>query len=112
MLLMVILKEERHLKTVINAMIELGLFDATILDGEAVENLATQTLPLFADVGQWFGHNLAYNRTLLVLVPDRRQAEEFVALCGRDGVDLRDPAIATMALLPAESFPPRGDTLA
>ncbi len=109
MLLLVILKDERHLKTAVNALIEVGLFDATILDGEAVENLASQTLPLFADVGRWFGYNLAYNRTLLVVVPERRQAEEFVELCARDGVNLRDPSIAVMALLPAEPFPVSGE---
>lgn len=104
MLLLVILKDERRLTTVVNALIELGLFDATILDGEAVENLASQTMPLFADVGRWFGHNLAYHHSLLVVVPDRQRVEEFLGLCSRDGVDLRDPTIATLALIPTEPY--------
>ncbi|MCX7819561.1 MAG: hypothetical protein N2652_10225 [Kiritimatiellae bacterium] len=111
MLLLLILKDERRIETVVNALIELGLFDATILDGEAVENLATQTLPLFADVGRWFGHNLAYHRALLIVLPERRAAEEFVDLCARDGLNLRDPQVAVMALIPAEPFPPRGEPL-
>lgn len=104
---MLILKDESRVRKVVSALVELELVDATILDGEGVENLAVRSIPLFEEVGNLFGQNLSYNRTLLIVVPERKIVDDLVALCRREGVDLTDPAVATLLLLPCERYTPR-----
>jgi hypothetical protein len=105
-LLIVILKDEALVRKVVGALVEMELFDSTVLDGEAIENLAMRTIPLFEDVGRWFGQNLGYNRTILAALRDRSEADTFVELCRRDGIDLADPAVASLVLLPCERYVP------
>lgn len=105
-LLILTLKDERMTRKVVGAMLEIDAIDATVLDSEGLENLAVQTHPLFSEVGALFGQNLAYRRTILVQVPDRRTLRDLLRLCRRDGVDLADPEVASMWLLPCEPFPP------
>lgn len=104
MLMIVILKNEALIRKVVGALVELELYDSSVLDGEAIENLAVRTIPLFEDVGGWFGQNLAYNRTLFVTLNERAEADAFVDLCRRDGIDLTDPEIASLLLLPCERY--------
>lgn len=104
MLLVLILKDETLVKKVVAAFLELELVETTILDGEGVENLAARAIPLFEEAGSLFGQNLVYNRTLLAHVPERRQVDDLVALCRREGVNLEDPAVATLLLVPCQRY--------
>jgi len=106
MLLIAILRDDHHVRTVVRVLVELGLFDSTVLDGEAIENLAVRSIPLFEDVGRWFGQTLDYNRTLLVAVRDRSEVDTLLELCRRDGLDLRDARVGTLLLVPCERIAP------
>lgn len=109
MLMIVILRDESLVRKVVGALIELELFESAVLDGEAIENLAVRTIPVFEDVGRWFGQSLGYNRTILVALRDRAEADAFFGLCRRDGVDLARPESATLLLVPCERYaPPAG----
>lgn len=105
-LMIIILRDESVARKVVGALVELELFDSTVLDGEAIENLAMRTIPIFEDVARWFGQGLGYNRTLLVGLRDRADADAVVALCRRDGVDLTNPETATVLLVPCERYTP------
>ncbi|GEM_PF-1626000 len=107
MMMVVILRDESRVETVVRALVELGMFDSTVLDGESVETLAVRTVPLFEAIGGWFGESRAYNRALIVALDDRREADAVVDLCRRDGLDLADPATACVLLLPAERYRPQ-----
>ncbi len=101
-LMIAIFRDEAIVRKAVRVLVEMGLFESAVLDGEAVENLAVRTIPLFEDVGRLFGQALAYNRTLLVPLRDRAEAELFASLCRRDGLDLADPAVGTLLLVPCE----------
>ncbi|MDZ4200071.1 MAG: hypothetical protein U1E27_12400 [Kiritimatiellia bacterium] len=105
-LLILNLKDERLIQKVVGVMLELEISDATVLDSEGLENLAVQTNPLFSEIGSLFGQNLAYRRTLLAQLPGRETLQDLVRLCRRDGVDLTDSEVATIWVLPCESFEP------
>ncbi len=68
MLLIAIVRDESLVQPLVRVLVEMELFDSAVLDGEAVENLAVRTIPLFEDVGRWFGQTLAYNRALFVVL--------------------------------------------
>ncbi len=110
-LMIVLLRDESLVRKIVGALIETELFEGTVLDGEALENLAMRTIPLFEDVGRWFGQNLQYNRLIAVALRDRAEADAFVGLCRRDGVDLTNPETASLWLVPCERYaPPAGET--
>lgn len=100
------LKDERQIHKVVDVLLEMELTDATVMDSEALENLAVQTNPLFAEVGNLFGQNLAYQRTIILCLPHRDALHDVVRLCGRDGVDLVDPAVASLWIVPCEAYAP------
>lgn len=108
-LMILILKDEALVRKVVGTLIEMELFDGAVLDGEALENLAMRTIPLFEDVGRWFGGHPQYNRVIAVPLRDRAEADTFAGLCRRDGVDLANPETATLLLVPCERYaPPAG----
>ncbi len=112
MLTVIILHDESRVDVVLRALVELELYDTTVLDGESVEALAVRTVPVFESLGGWFGENRAYNRAILVSVRDRAEVDAVVRLCRADGLDLTDPAIACILMVPAERYtagtPPGG----
>jgi hypothetical protein len=99
-LMLIILKEETQIRKVVSTLLELEIVDATVLDGEGVENLAVRTIPLFAEIGSLFNQDLAYNRTILAYIPSPDLADEVIRLCRREGLDLADPAVACVLTLP------------
>lgn len=103
-LLVIILKDEAQIRKVVSALLELEITDATVLDGEGVENLAVRTIPLFAEIGSLFNQDLAYNRTILAHIADPRFADDLVKLCRREGLDLADPAAACVLIVPCERY--------
>lgn len=106
MLLILIVKDDTVVRKVVRVLVEMELFDSTVLDGEAVENLAMRSVPMFEDIARMFGQALSYNRTLMVGLRHRQEAEVLTRLCRRDGVDLCDPAVATAWLIPCERLEP------
>ncbi|MFW5800895.1 MAG: hypothetical protein ACOCVC_02580 [Spirochaeta sp.] len=89
----IVLKQEQLLKRISAILIECGLFDSTILDGEGIENVAGQTNPLFRELRGLFGQELVYNRTIIVHVPEREILDDFIALCKREKIDFAKPDV-------------------
>lgn len=105
-LALILLKNETLIHRVSRTLVELERFDAAVLDGEGIENIAVRSIPLFSEIGHLFGQNLAYNRMLFVPIEERAQLDEIVRACRRDGVDLTDPAVAVLWTLPCERYTP------
>ncbi len=103
-LLFLVLKDETHIRPLVGILLEMELFDATVLDGEGIENLAVRSVPVLSEVSALFGQSLAYNRTLWIPLDDRDQVRTLVDLARREGVNLTDPEVALLRLVPCETY--------
>ncbi len=99
-----VLKSEAYAKTVVSTLIELGLFDSTVLDGEGVENVATETIPVLSEVTALFGQDIVFNKTIITVVPDRDAVYELNRSLQRDGIDLNTPEVGTLMAFPCEIY--------
>ncbi len=100
----IILKQEALLKRLSAILIECGLFDSTVLDGEGIENAAGQGDSLFRELRGLFGGELAYNRTFIVHVPEREMLDDFVDLCRREKIDFTQRDVGLVMAYPCEFF--------
>ncbi|TVQ98397.1 MAG: hypothetical protein EA403_14070 [Spirochaetaceae bacterium] len=100
----VVLRDEEQTRTVVSTMIECGIFEATILDGEGVEHYAAETIPVFSSLGSLFGDRSTYNNTIIAAVENRETVVEFVSLCAKTGIDFSQPGVGSVMAVACEFF--------
>ncbi len=102
--LIIHLQKEEDLQTVAPLLMELGLFNTAILDGEGIENVGVPQDQLFASFKNLFGQGSAYNRTLVSPVPDMNCVQAFIHLCERQGLDFRNPDTGWVLSFPCDFY--------
>lgn len=100
----IILRNEALTRDVVTAMIECGIFDATVLDGEGIEHYATEAIPAFASLGKLFNDKSTYNTTIIASIESRELLLEFVEICGKSGVDFHDESVGTIMAFPCDFY--------
>jgi len=103
-ILVIVLKKEPLIKKITSLLIELGLFDACILEGEGVEEAAAQAIPLFSSLQDLFGGEYSTTKFILAPVPDLDTVREFLSLSRSEGIDFREPGTGAVAALPCSFF--------
>jgi hypothetical protein len=98
----IILRNEELTQTVVSRLIECGIFDATVLDGEGIEHYATETIPMFSSLKALFGERSTYTTTIIAAVESSELLLEFVELCRKAGVDFHDEAVGTVMAFPCD----------
>ncbi len=111
-LMIIILKDESLLDRISSILLEVGLFDSSVLDGESIESLSDEGLPLFASFKSLFGKEYSYNRTLFIPVGDARDIKVFLHICQKEGIDFSNPEKACLMTLPCQIYDgSNGDSL-
>lgn len=98
--MLIVLREEELIGKVAPLLLELGLFDATILDGEGAENAAAAEVPVFSSFRSIFGEGYRYNKTLLVPVSSEDDVQEFTTLCDTQGIHFKDGSAGYILVFP------------
>ena len=101
---MIILKSEEFARPVISTLVELELYDSSVLDGEGVENVASETAPILSEVTTLFGQDILFNKTIFTVVPNRKTITEIDQALKRDGIDLRKPEVGTLVAVPCPVY--------
>ncbi|MFA5479561.1 MAG: hypothetical protein WC337_06025 [Candidatus Muiribacteriota bacterium] len=102
--MIVVLQDETLLKKVIGILIELELFNSTILDGEEPETVAVESLPLFYDLANFIQGENIYNKTIIAHVPEKETIEDFVKICKKEGIDFFKPNTGWVSAFKSEFF--------
>ncbi len=102
--LIIHLQKEEDLQTVASLLMELGLFNTAILDGEGIENIGVPQDQLFASFQNLFGQGSAYNRTLITPVADMDFIKTFLHLCEVQGLDFKNPETGWVLSFPCDFF--------
>lgn len=89
-IVVIILKNESLLERIASIFIECELFDTTILDGEGVETIASETSEIFNEIQRFFGNTMNYHRTIISAVPDKESISELISLFKEENIDFTD----------------------
>lgn len=103
-LLVVILKNERLFDRISSILLEVGLFDSSVLDGENIESLKDTAMPLFSSFKSLFGKDYSYNRTIIGPVYDNEAIFQFVKICEKEGIDFSNPETGCLFSLPCSIY--------
>lgn len=101
---MIILKSEAFARPVISTLVELELYDSSVLDGEGVENVASETAPILSEVTTLFGQDILFNKTIFTVVPNLHTITAIDQALKRDGIDLRKPEVGTLVAVPCPVY--------
>lgn len=102
--LIIHLQKETDLQTAASLLMELGLFDTAIVDGEGIENVGVPQDQLFASFQNLFGQGDAYNRTLITPVPDMNMVHTFIHLCEVQGLDFKNADTGWIVSFPCDFY--------
>jgi len=102
--LIIHLQKEEDLQKVASLLMEMGLFNTAIVDGEGIENIGVPQDQLFASFQNLFGQGSAYNRTLICPVPDMDTIDTFVHLCEVQGLDFKQPDTGWLLSFPCDLY--------
>ncbi len=100
--MIIVLKREKLLKKLTSILLEFGMFESTVLDGEGIENLAAQTNPVFSSLRSLFSDEYVYNKTIITPVEDRETIDGFLSLCKKEGIDFQGDDIGSVMAFPCE----------
>lgn len=85
----------------LEALIEMEINDATVLDGTPMERILADDVPIFA--GLWQSHGEAEGQTRLIVANVSDEVlGGLIPLLGDVGIDLSNPAIARLMTVPVE----------
>lgn len=100
--MIIILKKESLLKKLISILVEFGMYDATVLDGEGIENIAMATNPVFSSLRDLFSETYVYNKTIITAAESRDLVDRFISVCTQEGIEFKGGEIGSLAVLPCE----------
>ena len=103
-ILLIFLYRDDLVDETMEALIELEIGDAVVVEGQPMERILADEVPIFGGLWQTIGEGHASVRLVLAPLPDRARLDPLFRLLAETGVDLSDPAIGRLCLLPAE-FP-------
>ncbi len=103
-LMVIILKHEQLLDQVTSILLEAGLYDASVLDGENIETLADASMPLLSSFKSLFGDEFSYNRTIICPVRYTEAIRDVLDIFNQEGIDFTDPETGVFFTLPCSIF--------
>ncbi|MGE3063260.1 MAG: hypothetical protein AB7T10_06455 [bacterium] len=90
-LLIVILNDEKHFEDLLQAYVEVGISDATVLETQSINNMVGSQVPIFAGLKYSLGDSKPYSKMVFSIVSDKQQVEYFVKILEDIGIDVNEP---------------------
>lgn len=103
-LLMIILKDESLLEVVASILVEEGLYRTAVIDGENIESLVGEGIPLFTSFKSLFGDQGAYNRTIFCPIEQQKVLEDLLAVFAQEGIDFSSEEVGSLLTIPCTLF--------
>jgi hypothetical protein len=93
----IILKDEKKFDKVIQILIELQLYDSTIIDGEGIEPAIIESLPVFKELASLLGNEEnVYNKTIISHIPEKEDLDYLVKICKEEGINFKEKNIGSI----------------
>ncbi|RKY60014.1 MAG: hypothetical protein DRP94_01880 [Candidatus Latescibacterota bacterium] len=102
--LIVHLYQERYWSDILLALAAEGITDAVVVDASRMEQALISELPIFAGFWADMSRRGRFAKVIMASVPDRASVYRMVEALRGEGVDLTDPSVGKILLLPAEEL--------
>jgi hypothetical protein len=99
-LLVVFLNRLDLLEKVVSLLAEIGVTEATILEGQAMGYFLAHEVPIFAGLRQLVGEKREPNRTILALLEGEKALDELERLLRQEGIDFTRPDVGVLMSVP------------
>ena len=99
-LLVILLNAREHLEKIISLLVEIGVTEASIMEGQALGHFLAFEVPIFAGLRQLVGEKRQPTSTVLALLEDESVFVELEHLMKQEGIDFADPGTGVMMTLP------------
>ncbi|HAV92305.1 TPA: hypothetical protein DCW38_03900 [candidate division WOR-3 bacterium] len=90
-LLIVILNNEKHFEDLLQAYVEVGISDATVLESQSINDTVGSQVPIFAGLKYSMGDSKPYSKTILSIIIDKQQVDYLVKILDDAGIDINEP---------------------
>lgn len=108
-MLLIFVYREDLVDGVLEALVELEIVGACVVEGTAMERILADDVPIFSGLLQTMGESHDRVRLVLAPLPDRALIDPLFRLLAANGVDMADPAAGRLCLLPVEFPEPPGN---
>lgn len=102
----IILKDEKKYDKLIQILIELQLFDSTILDGEGIEPSLIDSLSVFKELALMLrsSEEYVYNKTIISFVPNKEDLKNLIKICKEEDIDFTKPNVGSVMAFKCDFF--------
>jgi len=100
-LLIIILNEDEYIDELLEALVELDIRGATVIDSVGMGKIISQNVPIFGGLRSLMEGSKPYNKTILTLVREEKVEEivrEYENICG----SLNSPGTGVLFTLPVD----------
>jgi hypothetical protein len=103
-LLLIILYRTGLLDEVLEALVELEITHAVVLDGTSMEQVLAQDIPIFAGLWQSLGDSGGGTRVIVAPLPERDLSDALLPYLKEVGADFTDPETGHLYLIPVREL--------
>lgn len=99
-LLIIFLYARQHLEKIVSLLVEVGVTEATITEGQALGQFLAFEIPIFAGLRQLVGEKRRHATTILAIVEGGEIVEDFVKLLKDEGIDFCEAGTGVLLSVP------------
>jgi len=99
-LLIIFLYAREHLEKIASLLVEVGVTEATITEGQALGQFLAFEVPIFAGLRQLVGEKRRHATTILAVVEDEKKVDALIRLLRDEGIDFTQPGTGVILSLP------------
>mgnify|MGYP000672154607 CR=1 FL=1 len=100
LLAFIFLDKHEYLEKILSLLAEVGVSEATIIEGQALGHFLAFQVPIFAGLRQLVGEKRTHRRAILALLPGEEALQNFTRLLTEEGVDFKEPGTGTIVVVP------------
>ncbi len=99
-LLIIFLYARHHLEKIASLLVEVGVTEATITEGQALGQFLAFEIPIFAGLRQLVGEKRRHATTILAVVESPDAIESFIKLLRDEGIDFGEAGVGVLLSVP------------
>lgn len=101
-LLIIILNREVLLDDILSALVESGIFGATVIESTRITDVLTHDMPIFAGLRSLDRGGRHYNKVIFAAVEEDKLIDEFLEILEEVDINFQEEGVGAILVLPIE----------
>ena len=103
-LLIIVLNKEEYEEDISSALVEVGITDATIVDGEGLGQVLAEGIPIFAGFKFGLEGSRPYSKLILGITDDSNVIGELGVILKDSDIDFDEPGVGKIMTIKLDSY--------